>query len=167
MNIFKRNSNKIVLIRFLIFFGSFSIALFSSCFPTQIDQIVTTILESVYLQKIFWVYVSVSIVLSRVGQPLHGKIDYFELFVDPILTVATYGLAGSTSLALLRGVYLEAVHGKPHFYGFSKLDVWSVAIVSSFLLFYSILKATMELRIFLLREKSCAIETNEVDNLNL
>lgn len=62
----------------------------------------------------------------------------FGGYADAVFMVATNGFSGSTSLALLKGLYLQVLFGGEFFSGFGDFDLASIFLISSFLLYYSI-----------------------------
>lgn len=62
----------------------------------------------------------------------------FASYADVVFMAATYGFSGSTSLALLKGLYLQLFFGGSFFSGFGGFDLASIFLISSFLLFYSV-----------------------------
>ncbi|WP_439672895.1 hypothetical protein [Cupriavidus necator] len=62
----------------------------------------------------------------------------FGEYADAVFAVATFGFAGSTSLALLKGLYLQIFFNGSFFNGFGNFDLASMFVVSSFMLFYSV-----------------------------
>lgn len=69
----------------------------------------------------------------------------FGGYADAVFTVATYGFSGSTSLALLKGLYLQLFFGGAFFSGFGAFDLASIFVISSFLLFYSVVSTTRQI----------------------
>lgn len=63
----------------------------------------------------------------------------FGKFADISFTVITLGLAGTTSLALLKGVFGQMIiKNNIYFMNFEDIDIWSLLVVSIFLLIYSL-----------------------------
>lgn len=69
----------------------------------------------------------------------------FGGYADSVFTIATYGFSGSTSLALLKGLYLQLFFGGAFFTGFGDFDLASIFVISSFLLFYSVVCTTRQI----------------------
>ncbi len=69
----------------------------------------------------------------------------FGGYADAVFTIATYGFSGSTSLALLKGLYLQLFFGGAFFTGFGDFDIASIFVISSFLLFYSVVGTTRQI----------------------
>lgn len=69
----------------------------------------------------------------------------FGGYADAVFTIATYGFSGSTSLALLKGLYLQLFIGGAFFSGFGDFDLASIFVISSFLLFYSVVGTTRQI----------------------
>lgn len=62
----------------------------------------------------------------------------FGRYADAVFAVATLGFSGSTSLALLKGLYFQIFFDDAYFKGFGSFDLSSMFVVSSFMLFYSV-----------------------------
>jgi len=69
----------------------------------------------------------------------------FGGYADAVFSIATYGFSGSTSLALLKGLYLQSFFGGAFFTGFGDFDLASIFVISSFLLFYSVVGTTRQI----------------------
>lgn len=69
----------------------------------------------------------------------------FGGYADSVFTIATFGFSGSTSLALLKGLYLQVFFNGAFFSGFGDFDLASIFVISSFLLFYSIVSTTRQI----------------------
>ncbi len=62
----------------------------------------------------------------------------FGSYADVVFMAATNGFSGSTSIALLKGLYLQMFFGGTFFSGFGDFDLASIFLISSFLLYYSV-----------------------------
>lgn len=66
----------------------------------------------------------------------------FGKFADSAFALGTYGLTTTTSLSLLKGIYLQQVLEKEiYFNNFNQIDIYSMLVVCIFLLSYSIYSA--------------------------
>ena len=64
---------------------------------------------------------------------------HFGNFADSAFAVITYGLASTTSVSILKGVYIQQFFGdKVYFNNFSSIDIYSMLVVCLFLFGYSI-----------------------------
>lgn len=100
--------------------------------------------ESGYLSLALWAYVvgAVAMHTSIVIKPKNDVYGFFEKYSNSIYSIATYGIGGSTSIALLKGLFLQNFYSGDFFKGFSDFDMASMFILSSFLLIYSLLNST-------------------------
>lgn len=71
----------------------------------------------------------------------HGGLifKHFGKFADSAFAIVTYGLASTTSAAILKGVYIQQFFKtEVYFNNFDQVDIWSMLVVCLFLLGYSI-----------------------------
>lgn len=108
-----------------------------------LDKVKATF-ESGFLPLILWAYVvgAVAMHTSIVIKPKKNVYSFFEKYSNTVYSVTTYGIGGSTSLALLKGLFLQKFYNGDFFKGFSNFDLASMFILSSFLLIYSLLNST-------------------------
>ncbi|MFC1520215.1 hypothetical protein ACFL6Z_10925 [Pseudomonadota bacterium] len=67
---------------------------------------------------------------------------HFGKFADSGFAIITYGLASSTSTAILKGVYIQQFFDeKVYFKNFDQIDIYSMLVVCIFLLGYSLYAA--------------------------
>lgn len=67
---------------------------------------------------------------------------HFGKFADTGFAICTYGLASTTSVAILKGVYAQQFFGEEiYFTNFDQIDIYSMLIVSIFLFGYSVYAA--------------------------
>jgi len=108
------------------------------------EQIFRHILESNWPTYIIWFFalfgvIATTIYSNRPNENGPGNIyAIFRKYGDAVFTIATYGFSGSTSLALLKGLYLQAFFDQSFFSGFGRFDLASIFIISSFLLYFSL-----------------------------
>lgn len=109
------------------------------------------ILESSWPTVIIWILAIISVSAGKFyGQPNMNNptgliYQSFGGYADSVFTIATYGLSGSTSLALLKGLHLQLFFGGAFFIGFGDFDLASIFIISSFLLFYSVVSTMRQI----------------------
>lgn len=73
--------------------------------------------------------------------------NHFGRFADSAFALITYGLASTTSVAILEGIYIQQFFGeKIYFNYFDKIDIYSMLVVCGFLLGYSIFAALSALK---------------------
>ncbi|WP_281649103.1 hypothetical protein [Parendozoicomonas sp. Alg238-R29] len=111
-----------------------------------------TMLESGAINTFIWAYVGSVFLLH---QYLYGANElkndsfiykHFGRYADTLFGIATYGLAGTTSTALLKGLYLQTFYSGMYFTGFGTFDLVSMFLLTSFLLVYSMFNTSMMLR---------------------
>lgn len=72
---------------------------------------------------------------------------HFGKFADSAFAIVTYGLASTTSVAILKGVYIQVfLKEEVYFNHFDQIDMYSMLIVCLFLLGYSSFAALTALR---------------------
>ncbi|WP_348692738.1 hypothetical protein [Duganella fentianensis] len=109
----------------------------------EAKRVVKIILESNWPTVLLWLFSIVGVVSERFFSTLNvnnesGVIyQSFGKYADAIFSIATFGFAGSTSLALLKGLYLQLFFDGTYFTGFADFDLASIFLISSFLLFHS------------------------------
>jgi hypothetical protein len=105
--------------------------------------VVKITLESSWPAVLIWLLAIVGVVAERVfttaNSDKQSGVVYqsFGKYADAIFSIATFGFAGSTSLALLKGLYLQLFFQGTYFTGFADFDLASIFLISSFLLFHS------------------------------
>lgn len=114
----------------------------------EAKKIVRIVLESNWPSIAIWLLAIVGVSAGWFfGEPEKNRLDGFIYqsfggYADAVFTIATYGFSGSTSLALLKGLYLQLFFGGAFFSGFGDFDLASIFVISSFLLFYSVVGTT-------------------------
>lgn len=117
----------------------------------EAKNIVRIFLESNWPAVVIWLLAIVGVGVGRFfcefeKNGADGFIyQSFGGYADAVFTVATYGFSGSTSLALLKGLYLQLFFGGTFFSGFGDFDLASIFVISSFLLFYSVVSTTRQI----------------------
>ncbi len=72
---------------------------------------------------------------------------HFGKFADSAFAIVTYGLASTTSAAILKGIYIQQFFQEEvYFNHFDKIDIYSMLIVCLFLLGYSLYAAINALK---------------------
>lgn len=117
----------------------------------EAKNIVRIFLESNWPTVVIWLFSIVSVSAGKFFcEPDKNEEDSFIYhsfggYADSVFTIATYGFSGSTSLALLKGLYLQLFFDGSFFTGFGEFDLASIFIISSFLLFYSVVGTTRQI----------------------
>lgn len=146
MNRGKFNLSRLVVIIALIILGL--IFMYSK---DEAKNIVRILLESNWPAVVIWILAIVGVGAGKYfcepeGNGTGGLIyQSFGGYADVVFTIATYGFSGSTSLALLKGLYLQLFFGGAFFTGFGDFDLASIFVISSFLLFYSVVGTTRQI----------------------
>lgn len=137
------NSKNFNFLRFcvVIFLFIFGMVIFSN--KEDAKGVAKTFLESSWPTATIWLLAIVGVIAERsfaaVGDNTRSGVVYqsFGKYADATFAVATFGFAGSTSLALLKGLYLQIFFNGTYFTGFADFDLASIFLISSFLLFHS------------------------------
>lgn len=89
--------------------------------------------------------------------------NHFGKFADTAFAIITYGLASTTSAAILKGVYAQQFFNeKVYFQNFDQIDIYSMLVVCVFLLGYSLYAAITALKnAVILSQSETAIPINE------
>lgn len=155
MSISKYNTKLVIVFISLIVF-SIIIVIYKE--PTKI--FVRNILEWDLLNTMLWfAYICIFIVHYLSIKDSKEKNDgliykHFGKFADSSFAMVTYGLASTTSVAVLKGVYVQQYFGDQiYFVNFDDMDIYSMLVVSTFLLGYSIYAAATALMAALLKSK--------------
>ena len=102
------------------------------------------ILEWDKLNLAIWLWVSISFFIHYLSEKdnknYYSGLIYkdFGIFADSFFAAITYGLAATTSTAILKGVYIQQFFGDVvYFNNFSSIDISSMLVVCIFLFGYS------------------------------
>lgn len=149
--------------RLLAFFILLVIAFFALVLRNNMLLPIKIILESGFLSLIMWAYSIASGVIYSVvtDRKISDLMDFFKKYANMIYTIATFGIGGSTSLTLIKGVFLQYFYKTEFFIGFTSIDIASMALLSSVLLVYCVLGCTTQLIEAL--SYSSATETSTVE----
>lgn len=117
---------------------------FTLVFSEDTLDSIKTLLESDYAPLLLWAYVVGSIAMHTfiVVNSKNDVYGFFEKYSNTFYSVGTFGIGGSTSIALLKGIFLQHFYSVEFFKGFSGFDIISMSILASFLLIYSLLNCT-------------------------
>lgn len=113
------------------------------------NQIIRNILEWDQLSISLWLGVIISFILHYFSSKDLAE-DYdsliykqFGIFADSAFAAVTYGVAITTSAAILKGVYIQQFFGDiVYFNNFESIDIYSMLVVCLFLFGYSIWACT-------------------------
>lgn len=118
-------------------------------FGTDIKGPLKSFLESKWVGIGAWAYISGTFIIH---QYLYSSSElkkdsfiykHFGVYADTLFGAATYGFAGTTSLSLLKGLYLQTFYEKSFFIGFATFDLVSMFLLTSFLLVYCVFNVTL------------------------
>jgi len=118
----------------------------------EAKHFVRVFLESTWPTVIIWLFAIVGVGAGKFfSEPSDNGAKGFIYksfggYADTVFTIATYGFSGSTSLALLKGLYLQLFFNGSFFTGFDNFDLASIFVISSFLLFYSVVSTTRQIK---------------------
>ncbi len=98
-----------------------------------------------HANKILWIAVittfATQFIVNLFDKKKHDLFIWkiFKKFTEPLYSIPTFGIAATTSLALFKGFYLQVIMDKGKYFNeLETVDLWSLGIVSGFLLFYSL-----------------------------
>ena len=118
-------------------------------FGADVKEPLKAILESGWLSIAAWGYISgIFIIHQYLYSSSELKRDsfiykHFGVYADTLFGAATYGFAATTSLALLKGLYLQTFYQESYFIGFATFDLVSMFLLTSFLLVYCFFNVTV------------------------
>lgn len=130
---------------------AFVFLLAASCFAYAYQEELTSTVHVILDSK--WAIAGVSIYVlccavmyqafvgenSGIGGIFHA---HFGKYADFVFAIVAFVPAGATSLTLLKGLFMQYFFGQIYFIGFDGVDMASMLVVSSFLLYYSLYNAT-------------------------
>lgn len=141
----------------------FGIAVFAYKDPTKV--IIKNVLESNWPTVTLWIAVVIGVVVqlftANPDSSLRTGLIYesFGRYADAIFTATTFGVSGSTSLTLIKGLYLQAFFGGAFFAGFGAFDLVSIFVISSFLLFYSVVETSKLILSIIFQAEAVEVES--------
>lgn len=135
------------LVRSAAFIILVAAACLSYAYQDELKSTVRTILDSKWAVAGVSIYVICCAVMyqalvggnSGIGGIFHS---HFGKYADAVFAVVAFVPAGATSLTLLKGLFMQYFFGQIYFIGFGEIDMTSMLVVSSFLLYYSLYNAT-------------------------
>lgn len=116
-------------------------------FSSEALYVIKIVMESGYLVLLLWTYVIVSVLMHAfiVIKPKADAYGFFDKYSTTIYSIGTFGFGGGTSIALLKGLFLQHFYNIEFLKDFSQFDIISMLILTSFLLIYSLLNCTKQL----------------------
>ncbi|WP_272533975.1 hypothetical protein [Providencia sp. PROV212] len=132
-------------------------------FKHEMKDYIKCILESDIISFFIWAYV---ITIFSIHHYLYSANElssdgflykHFGSYAETVFSIATYGIAGTTSITLLRGLYLQTFYDGRYFTGFGSFDISSMFLLTTFLLIYCILNTTFLLKKILFHSKTATI----------
>ena len=125
----------------------------------QAKEFIKSIFDSGFAPAVVWTYVLVAVISKKLFVDKNAQ--HFKGYADFLYNTATYGFAGSTSISLLKGVFLQYFFEVSYFYNFDTLDLASITVVSSYLLIYTGTETTKMLADVLVRAKGVEVKPQD------
>lgn len=131
--------------------GAFALLVLTSCaayaYQEELKTAIRIVLESKWTIAGVSIYVVCCALMYQIfvggNSEFRGIIHtHFGKYADVVFALVTFVPASATSLALLKGLFMQYFFRQPHFAGFDGIDLTSMAVVSSFLLYHSLFNAT-------------------------
>ncbi|WP_339387633.1 hypothetical protein [Vibrio caribbeanicus] len=138
--------------------------LFAQAYQSDLKNLMKTIFESGWLSKILWTYVICVLCFHRYLFASYElakdsfMYKHFGTYADTLFGISTYGVAGSTSIALLKGLYMQTFFDGKHFMGFGTFDLISMFLLTSFLFVYCIFNTTILLKEIIFYSANAVVE---------
>jgi hypothetical protein len=133
-------------------------------YGTEIKEPLKKLFESKWLNIGVWAYIAGTFLIH---QYLYASTElkkdsfiykHFGVYADALFGVATYGFAGTTSLALLKGLYIQTFYEGEYYIGFATFDLVSMFLLSSFLLVYCIFNTSLMFKDILFHSEMSKVE---------
>lgn len=136
-------------------------------YGSQLKEPLKSILESSWLKMGAWAYISGTFIIYQILFTSNElKTDgfiykHFGVYADTLFGAATYGFAGTTSLSLIKGLYLQTFYKEEYFIGFATFDLVSMFLLTSFLLAYCTFNVTKMFKEILFFHSSSTVEVRK------
>lgn len=133
-------------------------------FGSDMKQPIKELFESGWLSIVLWAYVAGVFSVHRYLFATYELANdsfifkHFGTYAETLFAIGTYGLAGTTSVALLKGLYLQTFFEGQYFTGFAKFDLVSMFLLTSFLLVYCVFNTTMLLKDIIFYSENSVVE---------
>lgn len=133
----------------------------------QFTLLLRSILESPLLKYIIWVAIFslYTIHFWKFRRTEHSKKNMIlstvlPPFMDNFFGAVTYGIIITSTLTLMKGLYIQLAFGEIHFKDFSQFDIFSLAIALFFLLWYSLTRIAEDIQEIFWIEHTGKVELN-------
>lgn len=139
--------DKRTIVRGLTFIFIIVISCVAFGFQVELKDLVRHTLNSKWSMAITSIYVIACAVMYQIfvggSLEVNGVIHtHFGKYADFSFAIVTFVPASATSLALLKGLFMQEFFDEIYFSGFDKIDMTSIFVVSSYLLYYSLFNST-------------------------
>lgn len=137
-------------------------------YQEELKTTVKGILESSWLIPSLSIYVVCCAVMYQiyVGGDTESR-DFihahFGQYANFVFAVVAFVPACATSIVLLKGLFLQYFFQQKYFQGFDSIDMTSMVVVSSYLLYYSLFNSTKMLVVAISQADS--VQISEVGNI--
>jgi len=119
----------------------------------QFTLVLKEILESPLLKYIIWMVIFSLYIIHywkfRRAESSKSNIvlsTALPPFMDNFFGAVTYGIIITSTLTLMKGLYIQLAFGETHFKDFSEFDIFSLAIALFFLLWYSLTRIAEDIQ---------------------
>lgn len=134
-------------------------------YGADIKEPLKAIFQSEWLNIAVWAYIAGTFLIH---QYLYSSTElkkdsfiykHFGVYADALFGMATYGFAGTTSLALLKGLYLQTFYEQEFYIGFGTFDLVSMFLLTSFLLVYCMFNTSIMFKDILFHSEMSKVQT--------
>jgi hypothetical protein len=141
---------KIDLVKAFLFFVIFIAGCLAFAFGDDLKELTKLVLESKWTMAVVAIYVlSCAFIFQlHAGQQQKSTSTFLASlgkYTENIFSVLAYVPASTSSIALIKGLFLQHFYAVEYYSGFDKYDLASILVVSSFLLFYCLFNSTKNL----------------------
>lgn len=133
----------------------------------QFTLFLREILESPLLKYIIWVLIFLLYIIHywKFRRTEHSRNNIvlstaLPPFMDNLFGAVTYGVIITSTLTLMKGLYIQLAFGETHFKDFSEFDIFSLAIALFFLLWYSLTRIAEDIQEIFWIEHTGKVELN-------
>lgn len=121
------------------------LSIFYVYFQIDVNNKLRVFFEWEHLSTSLWLFSIISYLIHYISSDkteskYNGVIfEHFGVFADSAFSAITFGLASTTSAAILKGVYIQKYFGdEVYFQQFDDFDIYSMLVVCLFLFGYSV-----------------------------
>lgn len=134
-------------IRIVAFIFLIMVSCFAFAYQVELKSVIRTALESKWLMAGSSIYIASCTAMYQIfvggnSEFRGGLLAHFGKYADAIFALVAFIPASTTSLALIKGLFMQYFFAQVHFVEFDDIDMIAMLIVSSFLLYYSLFNAT-------------------------